>query len=172
MADIIVSNIVKTFGDKTVLAGVGAFFEEGKRTALMGPSGCGKTTLLRIIAGLDTADIGEVYGIEPGDFGMVFQEARLFPTATALENVAVVRKNKNDGFAAFALGALGFDAEDMKKRPAALSGGMQRTMSPIIIGGARVYLRQAIRPWSFSFWKAPKRHRQSERKGQEWCKER
>lgn len=129
MADIIVNGISKSFGDRYVLNDVSLCFEEGKRTALMGASGCGKTTLLRIIAGLETADGGEVHGIEAGDFGMVFQDARLFPNVSAEENVNVVRKNKNDGFAAAALGALGFDESDMKKRPRALSGGMQRRVA-------------------------------------------
>jgi len=129
MADIIVNGISKSFGEKTVLSGVSLRFEEGRRTALMGASGCGKTTLLRIIAGLECADSGEIIGIEPGEFGMVFQEARLFPTATAEENVACVRQSRKDGFAASALRALGFDATDMKKRPHELSGGMQRRVA-------------------------------------------
>ena len=129
MSDIIVTNVKKAYGEKTVLNGVTLCFEQGKRTALMGPSGCGKTTLLRIIAGLETADGGEIDGIKAGDFGMVFQEARLFPNATAEENVALVRKNKKDGYAAEALRALGFDEADLKKRPSALSGGMQRRVA-------------------------------------------
>ena len=129
MSDITVTNVTKSFGDKTVLSGVTLRFEEGKRTALMGPSGCGKTTLLRIISGLETADSGEICGIKAGDFGMVFQEARLFPTATAEENVAVVRRNKKDGFALSALKSLGFTESDAKKRPNELSGGMQRRVA-------------------------------------------
>ena len=129
MKDIIVTNVSKTYGEKTVLNNITLCFESGKRTAIMGPSGCGKTTLLRIIAGLENADEGEVVGIKAGDFGMVFQEARLFPTATAEENVALVRCNKKDGYAAKALLALGFDEADLKKRPAQLSGGMQRRVA-------------------------------------------
>ena len=129
MADITVNEITKAYGEKTVLHSVTLCFAEGKRTALMGPSGCGKTTLLRIIAGLERADEGEINGIEAGDFGMVFQEARLFPTATAEENVACVRKNKKDGFARAALLSLGFEESDIKKRPKELSGGMQRRVA-------------------------------------------
>ena len=129
MADIVVKDIKKSYGEKSVLSGVTLCFEEGKRTALMGASGCGKTTLLRIIAGLESADSGDIVGIKAGDFGMVFQEARLFDTATAEENVALVRKNKNDGFALAALYVLGFDDGDMKKRPKELSGGMQRRVA-------------------------------------------
>lgn len=129
MADINVNGVTKSYGEKNVLSSVTLQFSEGKRTALMGPSGCGKTTLLRIIAGLETADSGEIDGIRAGDFGMVFQEARLFPTATAEENVALVRRNKKDGFALAALKALGFTESDAKKRPNQLSGGMQRRVA-------------------------------------------
>ena len=129
MGNITVTNITKSYGEKTVLNNVTLCFEEGKRTALMGQSGCGKTTLLRIIAGLESADEGKISGIGAGDFGMVFQEARLFPTASAEENVSVVRRNKKDGFAADSLRALGFEETDIKKRPKELSGGMQRRVA-------------------------------------------
>ena len=129
MSDIIVTNVKKEYGDKTVLNGVSLRFESGKRTALKGASGCGKTTLLRIIAGLEIADSGEILGIAPGDFGMVFQEARLFPTSTAEENVSMVRKNKKDGFALKILQDLGLSRADAQKYPRELSGGMQRRVA-------------------------------------------
>ena len=129
MKDIKVIGISKKFGDQTVLNNLSLVFEAGKRTALMGASGCGKTTLLRIIAGLETADTGSVEGIEAGDFGMVFQEARLFDTMTAEQNVTCVMKNKKDPFAKNILTALGFQETDLKKRPRALSGGMQRRVA-------------------------------------------
>ena len=50
---------------------------------LMGPSGCGKTTLLRILMGLETPDSGTVQGV--GNIGAVFQESRLCPQLTAVE---------------------------------------------------------------------------------------
>jgi NitT/TauT family transport system ATP-binding protein len=67
--------------------------KEGEFTCVVGPSGCGKTTLLRIIAGLETADEGDVYidgeiANEPSPAkGMVFQEFALFPWRTVLKNV-------------------------------------------------------------------------------------
>ena len=50
-------------------------------TALCGPSGCGKTTLMRLIAGLETADAGTINGLDGAKISMVFQEDRLLPGA-------------------------------------------------------------------------------------------
>ena len=55
---------------------------------LMGPSGCGKTTLLRILMGLETPDSGTVQGV--GNIGAVFQESRLCPQLTAVDNICLV----------------------------------------------------------------------------------
>ena len=55
-----VCGLRKAYGDKTVLSGFDAEFPCGRCTAIMGPSGCGKTTLLRILAGLEAQDFGEI----------------------------------------------------------------------------------------------------------------
>ncbi|MBR2460239.1 MAG: ABC transporter ATP-binding protein [Clostridia bacterium] len=129
MADIIVRAVSKSYGNESVLSEFSAVFPEGKRTAIMGPSGCGKTTLLRIISGLEKADSGEIQGLSPGDFAMVFQEARLFEAMSAEQNVSCVRKDKKDGFAVKILVDLGFELADLSKRPSELSGGMQRRVA-------------------------------------------
>ena len=62
--------LFKAFGERQVLRDVNMEFESGKVTSLTGPSGQGKTTLVRIIAGLETADKGSaVIGNRPGDGG-------------------------------------------------------------------------------------------------------
>ena len=92
-----VTNIHKRFGAFTVLNDVSLHFPSGELTALLGPSGCGKTTLLRIIAGLDRADSGQVSldgedastrHVRERQVGFVFQHYALFKHMTVFENVA------------------------------------------------------------------------------------
>ena len=92
-----VRNIHKSFGAFTALGAVSLDFPSGELVALLGPSGCGKTTLLRIIAGLETADSGQVLldGEDASDthvrerqVGFVFQHYALFRHMTVFDNVA------------------------------------------------------------------------------------
>lgn len=82
---------------KPILDSVSVKIEDGEFFSLLGPSGCGKTTLLRILAGLETPDAGQIFfdGIDitnlPAQkrpFRMVFQRHALFPHLTVFENVA------------------------------------------------------------------------------------
>jgi len=84
------SEIKKMFGEKTVLDGASLLVKKGECAVIYGMSGCGKTTLLRIAAGLEKKDGGTVE--KDGTAAFVFAEARLFPTATALENVTMVMR--------------------------------------------------------------------------------
>ena len=92
-----VHDIHKQFGAFTALDRVSLDFPSGELVALLGPSGCGKTTLLRVIAGLETADSGRVIleGEDASDthvrerqVGFVFQHYALFRHMTVFENVA------------------------------------------------------------------------------------
>lgn len=58
--DLQVKNVSKSFGEKAVLEGIDVFIKDGQFVTLFGPSGYGKTSLLRIIAGFEKADAGEV----------------------------------------------------------------------------------------------------------------
>jgi sulfate transport system ATP-binding protein len=92
-----VKNVTKNFGQIRVLDDVNLRIESGELVALLGPSGCGKTTLLRIIAGLETADYGSIYlenddatlaGARERQVGFVFQHYALFRHMSVFENVA------------------------------------------------------------------------------------
>src|ERR1700754_2835590 len=94
---ITVRNLHKHFGDFTALDDVSLDLPAGELVALLGPSGCGKTTLLRVIAGLEFADAGQVVlqgqdvaevGARERQVGFVFQHYALFRHMTVFENVA------------------------------------------------------------------------------------
>ena len=92
-----VKNIHKQFGNFVALNNVSLDFPAGELTALLGPSGCGKTTLLRIIAGLEQPDQGQVLldgqdasarHVRERQVGFVFQHYALFKHMSVFENIA------------------------------------------------------------------------------------
>ena len=92
-----IRNVVKSFGNNTVLKHINLDVNEGEMVTLLGPSGCGKSTLLRAIAGLNDVDEGSVFidgkdvtnvDVRQRQVGMVFQSYALFPNMTAAQNVA------------------------------------------------------------------------------------
>ena len=100
---VIINNAVKYYGDFHALKGVSLDIEPGEFFTLLGPSGCGKTTLLRMIAGFNSIDGGEIRFDErvmnnvpahKRDIGMVFQNYAIFPHMTVAENVAYGLKAK------------------------------------------------------------------------------
>lgn len=154
MSDLLhVRDLTKSFPDEgKVVDDVTFTVKEHEIFALLGPSGCGKTTTLRLIAGFEDADAGEVYvedkllesrdhHVKPQDrgIGFVFQDYALFPHLSALDNVAFglreLPKHKRRVYAEEVLCRTGMG--DYKDRnPGELSGGQQQ----------RVALARAIAP--------------------------
>ncbi|MFI9553585.1 ABC transporter ATP-binding protein [Nonomuraea endophytica] len=129
---------------------------DGEFFALLGPSGCGKTTLLRTIAGLETATSGsvilgerDVTNIQPGarDLAMVFQDYALFPHMDVTDNIAYPLRIKKVAKAARGDKArevgerLGL-AQLMDRRPGQLSGGQQQrvALARVMATQARAFL--------------------------------
>ncbi len=89
-ATLIVRDLHLTRGNRAILKGVNLDARAGEMVALMGRSGSGKTTILRVIAGLDTPDSGQVTA---GKAGMVFQFHHLFEHLSALDNVTLAPRH-------------------------------------------------------------------------------
>ena len=96
-------NAVKKYGDNVVIPGLFADIREGEFFTLLGPSGCGKTTLLRMIAGFNSIEGGDIYfnekrinDLDPAkrNIGMVFQNYAIFPHLSVRNNVAFGLKER------------------------------------------------------------------------------
>jgi ABC-type sugar transport system ATPase subunit len=96
VARIELANLNKTYGSVTAVRDLSCTIEDGEFVVLVGPSGCGKTTTLRLIAGFEEPNRGEiridgrvVNDLEPRDrgLGMVFQSHALFPHKTVAQNI-------------------------------------------------------------------------------------
>ena len=108
---------------------------------LRGASGSGKTTLLRLIAGLEKPDAGRIRFPENAKISMVFQEARLVPNLTVVENLLLVAPEKDRKEAEEILSSLGLK-EALSLFPSALSGGMKERVSLArsLFYGGTIYL--------------------------------
>lgn len=138
-------NISKRFGEKQIISDLNLKVPEKQILAIVGPSGGGKTTLLRMLAGLETIDSGDIiYNGEelPLDelekrnlLGFVFQDFQLFPHLTVLENLTLspiktknVAKEDVEKKAISLLNRLGL-AEHVNAYPYSLSGGQKQRVA-------------------------------------------
>ena len=126
-----ISHLCKRFENKLIFDDFSYTFNNGLYL-IHGSSGVGKTTLLRLIAGLDTDFSGEISGGGLGEVSVSFQEYRLFPTLTGIENVLLVYDNPTDEDADEAkdlLTTLGLTEADVNLFPHEMSGGMKLRIS-------------------------------------------
>ncbi len=152
MSGLHVSNLSHAFHGDDVVRGVSVFVRPGELVCLLGPSGCGKTTLLRVAAGLEDLQKGEVHlgerlvasgatGFnlppEKRGIGLMFQDYALFPHLTVAENIlfGVKPKSRRQAWMEGALEQMGL-AAFAETYPHTLSGGQQQ----------RVALLRAIAP--------------------------
>jgi len=143
MARLRVSDLRKSYGGKTVIDGISFEVSDGEFCILLGPSGCGKSTVLRLIAGLDQKDSGdiriddeEVSDRTPKerDVAMVFQSYALYPHLNVYDNMAfplvIQKSNRKDIDAkvrevAALLGIEGL----LHRKPKELSGGQRQRVA-------------------------------------------
>ncbi len=158
MASVTLEGITKRFDADSpeALSTVSLDIGDGEFVVLVGPSGCGKTTLLRIVAGLESATEGRVLldgadisGVRPGDrdIAMVFQNYALFPHLTVAENIGFglrirgVSKAERRPRVAEAAQLLGLEGL-LDRRPGELSGGQRQrvAMGRAIVRNPAVFL--------------------------------
>jgi multiple sugar transport system ATP-binding protein/lactose/L-arabinose transport system ATP-binding protein len=138
-----IDNVVKKYGDTTVIDDVSLSAREGEFVVFVGPSGCGKSTLLRLVAGLDEVSDGRIHidstdvtEVPPADRGvsMVFQSYALYPHMNVRQNMsfglkmiktpeAEIFKRVSDAAAILKLDAL------LERRPKELSGGQRQRVA-------------------------------------------
>ncbi len=162
MAMIEINGLTKRFGSVTAVDRLSLAVEPGEFLTLLGPSGCGKTTVLRMIAGLEFPDAGEiriggktVYSAQEGVFvppgkrgvGLVFQSYALWPHMTVRQNVGFgleIRKVPQDRMQRDIAEALAYmRLEGMENRyPQQMSGGQQQrvALARMLVAGPRVFL--------------------------------
>lgn len=144
-----VKDVIKSFGDKTILHGVNATFHTGKTNLIIGQSGSGKTVLMKSIVGLVRPEDGEI--LYDGrdllqmnseqikdlrkEIGMLFQGSALFDSETVLGNVMFplimftkMQQSEMRDRALFCLERVNLKGAD-KKYPSELSGGMQKRVA-------------------------------------------
>ena len=118
------------YGEKPILFNVSLDLPATGVTCLTGESGCGKTTLLRLLCGLETPQAGEIVN-PPRRPAVVFQENRLLPWETALQNVKLPLGDTPEAktLAKAALDAMGLSDEEQSRLPSELSGGQCRRVA-------------------------------------------
>lgn len=118
------NNLCKAYGDKVIFENYNRTINFNGTLLIQGKSGLGKTTLMRIIAGLEKADKGEIIN-SAERISFMFQEDRLIPFVTVLKNLTAVCSEEK---ALKYLKLMGLENEK-DNSPSALSGGMRRRVA-------------------------------------------
>tara|TARA_B100001146_G_scaffold141122_1_gene123737 strand:- start:384 stop:1475 length:1092 start_codon:yes stop_codon:yes gene_type:complete len=143
MSSLNLRNISKSYGDQEILKKINLDINESEFLVLVGPSGCGKSTTLRLIAGLESPNEGEILienkivnNIDPSkrDIAMVFQNYALYPQMTVKENMAFglrIRNFSDEDVDKKVLEAAGILKIDnlLERRPKELSGGQRQRVA-------------------------------------------
>lgn len=131
---LLLNGVTKRYSDKTILNALDLHIPAGQFVAVVGRSGGGKSTLLRLLAGLEAPNGGEILaGTTPlaniqDDTRMMFQDARLLPWKTVIDNVGLGLKGHWREEARQALAAVGLE-DRAGDWPAALSGGQKQRVA-------------------------------------------
>lgn len=127
-------NVIKKFENTQVLKELNLTINSGEFVCVVGRSGCGKSTFLRLLAGLEKVSQGEITldgvkinGVHP-DIRIMFQDSRLLPWRTVIENVALGLPKESYDLAIDALKEVGLENK-ANEWPANLSGGQKQRVA-------------------------------------------
>jgi sulfonate transport system ATP-binding protein len=142
-----VERLNKKYGALEVLKGIDLQLKEGEFLAIVGRSGCGKSTFLRLLSGLEEPSAGkmlldqkQVKGIHP-NLRIMFQDARLLPWKTVLQNVKIGAKDQSEEHLRKSLSLVGLE-EKQAQWPSTLSGGQRQrvALARALVGNPKILL--------------------------------
>jgi ABC-type sugar transport system ATPase subunit len=143
MADLVISNLTRSFPSGGGIFDISLTVQSGEFVVLLGPSGCGKTTLLRLIAGLEFPDSGEIQigganeagkAVNRESIAMVFQNFALYPHMTVFQNIAFplklrrIARDETERRVKESAAKAGLTV-DLKRYPRELSGGERQRVA-------------------------------------------